>query len=390
MKESAVYWLWLRLLWPLGNRKTMRILEDFGSPEALFAADASAIRALSYLSSEEKETILLKDLSAARAEENMCRTLGVFILAQCDPEYPKELLTLPDPPILFYGKGDPSILSMYPKLTVVGTRRATPDGMTASLQFSRELAAGGVVIVSGMAEGIDGAAHSGALRARGKTVALLGCGIDVPYPASNLTLKDEVGEKGLLLSEFPLGTAAFRTNFPYRNRVLSALSDGTLVVEAGRKSGALITAHGALDEGKSVYALPWSVDHIAGMGGNELIRSGGAQMVLSATEILKDLLSLPREKTEDAGRNIRSRKVSEVLEAAEPKSAAKPRKASCPQKPAVSPKEEAILSAIGSTDSFDRIQNLCGIPTGELTGLLVMLEIKGLIKKEPGKRYYLK
>ena len=386
MEEKFIYDLWLRLLRSVSDRKALRLIKELGSAEALFFADESRLQSLSYLKEEERSEILQKDLSAARAEAEACRDLGVFILTMNDPEYPKELCNLTDPPILFYGKGDVGLLSKHPKLTVVGTRRATPEGVSVTLKFARELAANGVVIVSGMADGIDGAAHSGALRARGKTIALLGCGIDVPYPVPNLHLKDEVGEKGLLLSEFPLGTPALSGNFPYRNRVLSALSEGTLVTEAGQGSGALITARGAVEEGKSVYALPWSIDHISGLGGNQLLKEGGAQMVLSPVELLRDLLRVP--SVEEKPHRVTPLDRADTPVAAEPwGKRSVPKRVFPSGNEALSPNEAAILAALRHTDSVDRLIEETGIPAGELVGLLVMMEIKGLVRKEPGNRY---
>lgn len=384
MNESTLYWLWLRLLRPLSDRKALRLLEDFHDPMAVFAAEEREIRPLTYLSSEEKTAILLKDLSLARAEQSACEALGVFILTMRDEAYPKELLHLPDPPMLFYAKGDVTLLSRHPKLTVVGTRHATPQGVSLTIKFAKELSSGGAVIVSGMADGIDAAAHTGALRTRGKTVAILGCGIDVPYPAANIRLKEEVGEKGLLLSEFPLGMPAHRNNFPYRNRVLSALSEGTLVMEAGQGSGALITAKNAVEQGKNVYALPWDVEHIEGLGGNQLLKSGGAEMALSAAEIMRDLLKLP-PSTEEY-------KKPKLTKAAEPHIVREktPQTSEAPAAISRTPQEEAVLRALKKTDSFDDLLSLCGIPAGEMRGLLVMMQIKGLIEEKPGKRYYKK
>ena len=375
VEERNIHWLWLKLKTDVSGRKCALLLGKFSDADAIYQADRSALTNIG-LTEKEITALLDKDISKARAEKEMCDALGILVLPCNHPAYPKELLELPDHPILFYAKGDLSLLGHAPKLTMVGSRKCSDYGKGVAFSFAKELAENGVLIVSGMAEGIDGASHMGAIRGRGKTIALLGAGIDVEYPIPNLDVKKEVEEKGLVLSEFPLGTPAYRTNFPYRNRILSALSDGVLVVEAGKRSGALITAHAALDQGKEVFAIPSDITRLEGEGSNRLIRDGEAQMVTDAAQVMESLTQVaPRPfmpVVPEMVQPTKKPKLTEVLQSS---------------KSALSPEEEQILEALGDGCEFEELMRRTGYSAGKLGGILTMMEISGQVKKLPGNQY---
>lgn len=378
MERTEVYWLWLSLK-KINNRKTIKLLEHFGTIEAVFAAGKEELTAINIFTPKEVALLLDKDLSAAEAELEMCDMCGIRLLTFSDPSYPSCLRALSDAPLLFYTMGDWSLLAAEPKLTVVGPRESDNYGNETAFHYSKELASAGVVIVSGMAKGVDGHAHAGALRGRGKTIAILGCGIDMDYPRENLELKKEIAEKGLILSEFPLGTEAYGRNFPFRNRVLSALSGSVLVAQAGKRSGALITAHCAIDQGKEVFAIPGNVDSLLSEGVNRMIRDGEATMALSPMDILSQLH--PQKKP------VFTPVVPEAaMKKAEEKTA--PLSGETKEKKrGGTPEEQTVLDALQVEMDIDRLGRALGIPIGELSSRLTLMEMSGLVEKLPGKRY---
>ncbi len=376
MERAELYWLWL-FLKGINNRKSIQLLKHLGSIDAVYQGDKATLSAVGTLTPKELSQLLDKDLSVAQAELEMCDTCGFRLLTFDSPYYPQVLRNLSDAPLLFYTSGDWEILKMEPKLTVVGPRESDQYGNDVAFTYAKELASAGVVIVSGMAKGIDGFSHAGALRGRGKTIALLGCGIDVDYPVENLELKREVAEKGLILSEFPLGTEPYKHNFPFRNRVLSALSDAVLVVQAGRRSGALITAHCAIDQGKDVFAIPGAVTSTLSEGVNRMIRDGEATMVISPLEVLSELHS--REKTvispivpEPAIKRVTKDDVRDTEKKTEMR---------------LTEEEKTILSAMEGEKDVDRLSRDLGMSVGELNSILVLMELSGLVEKLPGNRY---
>lgn len=285
---------WLRLILTpgVGPGQQRQLLAAFGPPEGIYAAGHSAIAAV--IGGPAARTLL--DHDATPAVEVALEWLsqpGNRLLTLGDEAYPAALLEIPDPPVALYVKGDAALLSR-PSLAVVGARNATPQGEANAESFSRALSEAGLCIVSGLALGIDAAAHRGGLAGPGSTVAVIGTGADRIYPARNAALARQIAEAGAIISEFPLGIGPLAHNFPRRNRLIAGLAQGVLVVEAALKSGSLITARLATDCGREVFAIPGSIHSPVARGCHQLIRDG-AKLVETAVDILDELRLAPRE-----------------------------------------------------------------------------------------------
>ena len=279
------YWVWLTTLPGLGQRTKLQLLEHFASPEEIYFAPEEELLLAEGVT--KTQCALLADKSLDRAEKVLedCAKDGQFLLTMDDAAYPARLRNIYDPPLLLYGKGSLPLFDEEVAVTVVGTRSCTPYGVKAASELGYELAKQGALLVSGMAKGIDGEALRGALRAGGFTAAVLGGGADVVYPAANRRLYEDITATGVILSEYPPGTEPRGEHFPVRNRLLSALSVATLVVEAPERSGALITAATALEQGREVFAVPGPFDAPMSRGCNGLIREG-AGLVCEAWDVL--------------------------------------------------------------------------------------------------------
>ena len=279
------YWLWLTNLPGLTNRSRWLLLEHFTSPEDIYYADESQILPVQGLSSEQAS--LLQDKSLRRAEEILaeCARKDIFIVTVQDAMYPSRLRNIYDAPLLLYGKGAMPLFDEEAAIAVIGTRKCTPYGVHAAETLGYEMAKQGALIVSGLAEGIDAAAQKGALRAGGFVAGVLGCGVDVVYPASSRRLYEDIAATGVLLSEYPPGSAPEGWHFPARNRIISGLSIAAVVAEAPEGSGALITANAAMEQGRDVFAVPGPIDSPTSRGCNALIRDG-AGLVMEAWDVL--------------------------------------------------------------------------------------------------------
>lgn len=279
------YWVWLTSIPGLSNRSKWLLLEQFSSPEEIYYAQEEQILLTEGLTTAQ--AALLQDKSLQRAEEILaeCARKDIFLLTVQDAAYPARLRSIYDAPVLLYGKGAMPLFDEEAAVAVVGTRKCSPYGAHAAESLGYELARQGALIVSGLAEGVDAAAQRGALRAGGFVAAVLGCGVDVVYPPSNRRLYEDIAVAGVLLSEYPPETAAEGWHFPVRNRIISGLSVAALVVEAPVRSGALITARTALEQGRDVFAVPGPIDAPLSRGCNELIRDG-AGLVMEGWDIL--------------------------------------------------------------------------------------------------------
>ena len=287
-KSETVYWIWLSL--KLGNQSVafQPLLEQYGSsPLEIFKLKSKDLEGDARLNADQKAALCDKDLSESMSIFNYCKKNGVGILAYDDPLYPESVKRMKDPPILFYYMGNLPNLNKKLCISVVGTRRMTEYGMRSAYKISYELASAGVVVVSGMALGIDSVASAGAIAARGTTVAVLGCGIDVIYPKQHRKLRRIICENGAVLTAYHPSTPAYRNNFPERNAIISALSVGTLVAEAPMHSGAMLTAESAAEQSRTVYALPGSIEWPTSEGPNHLIKEG-ATAVTCARDILQE------------------------------------------------------------------------------------------------------
>ncbi len=283
------YWLWLASRRNLSPREQLAVLRHFGTPEAAYCAEKSALSEVEGL----RSTASLEDKSLMEPEEilNECYRKQISILTYQDAAYPDRLRSIDDPPMVLYYQGTVPAIDTEPVIAVVGTRKASAYGLVQAKQLGYQLGRMGAVVVSGGADGIDTMAMKGALTAGAPVIGVLGCGVDVVYPAANRSLFEDVRTRGWLVSEYPPGTAAIGAHFPVRNRILSALSLGVLVVEAPEKSGALITARRALEQGRDVFALPANVDSATCAGNLRLLREG-AIVAADGWDVLKEYVHL--------------------------------------------------------------------------------------------------
>ncbi|HEV8702949.1 MAG TPA: DNA-processing protein DprA [Candidatus Polarisedimenticolia bacterium] len=318
----------------------------------------------------------------AREELDRARRQGAAVLTLQDESYPPLLRASSDPPLVLYVWGDlrpEDVLAV----AVVGSRRATPLGLQVAGDLGRGLAAAGFTVVSGLARGIDAASHRGALEGGGRTIAVLGSGLDRIYPVEHRSLAKSIVARGAVVTEFPFGSAPLRRNFPERNRIIASLTWGTVVVEAARGSGSLITADLAADEGRAVYAVPGSVDEPNALGTNELLRSG-ALLCRGAADVLEDLAP---QIVEAAGSIARWRSPQEPLPGLGPvgTEARAAREAAADLASA----EKRVLDQIPRTRGIgiERLGEACAMAPGALLATLLELELKGLVRQLPGRRF---
>lgn len=358
-------WLALTALPGLGPALIHRLLAVFGSPQAVLAAGQAAAQVEGIgprlTAVFNNPAALAQARSWAAQEQERAVKAGVRLLCRADSAYPSLLLQLPDPPALLWCRGDISFLQQ-PAVALVGSRLATSYGRKVSFLFARQLAEAGFTVISGMADGIDGQAHAGALAAGGRTIAVLGCGVDIVYPRFHSRLYGQILEHGLLISEYPLGTPPEGFRFPARNRIISGLSLGVVVVEAAARSGSLITARMALEQNREVFAVPGRIDSPQSEGVHHLIQQG-AHLAHSVEDILAELPTMSRK----------SEKQDSPLEI--------PDDLTGPEKNLLS-----LLDAASPTD-IEALTEQSGLPVSELHGLLLGLELKGLIRQLPGQQY---
>lgn len=289
-QEQDLYdWLRLSLTKGIGNETARKLLSVFGLPSQIFSTEFELLT--EYISAKSARALLQVPDDAMRSQINLTQDWlelpGNFLLSLADARFPPSLLSIPDPPLLLYVKGRLDLLDV-PTIAVVGSRNATAQGVLNAEKFSENLSHAGLCISSGLAAGIDAAAHAGALRGKGSTIAVIGTGPDIVYPARNRQLAHQIVENGCLLSEYPLGMPAIAGNFPRRNRIISGLAQGVLVIEAAAQSGSLITARMAAEQGRDVFAIPGSIHSPLAKGCHQLIKQG-AKLVESAQDILDEV-----------------------------------------------------------------------------------------------------
>lgn len=356
--ESLAAWLRLTLVPGIGGETQRKLLTAFGLPEVLFAAGRSAVSGV--IGSKAAALLLDSDNMASVATAlDWVNGSDQHIVTLADPDYPQALLEIPDPPSVLYVRGRLELLQRQ-ALAIVGSRNPTPQGIHNAERFAAAFADAGLCIASGLALGIDAAAHRGALAANGATVAFIGTGIDRIYPARNCELAREIGERGAIVSEFPLGTPVMAANFPRRNRLISGLARGVLVVEAAVESGSLITARLAGEQGREVFAIPGSIHSPQARGCHKLIKQG-AKLVETAQDVLEEL------------RGLTSAAAAGNAELA-PASAA-----------TATP---ALLDHLGYDPcGLDELAARSGLTAEALSVMLLHLELDGRVASLPGGRY---
>ncbi|MEO5658433.1 MAG: DNA-processing protein DprA [Polaromonas sp.] len=358
-------WLRLTLLPGVGNTTARKLLTAFGSAQAVFEQSSSALQKLGsdklagIVRSEPPQLAALVQTTLdwlQAADDRRIAVLG-------DAAYPPALLDIEDPPLMLYMLGalatsaQTATKTIANSLAIVGSRNPTPQGESNARQFARAFGSAGICVVSGLALGIDGAAHDGAMLGGGQTIAVVGTGLDRVYPKKHLELAHRIARQGMLISEFPLGTPPLTANFPKRNRIISGLSRGTLVIEAALQSGSLITARLAAEQGKEVFAIPGSIHSPQSRGCHALIKQG-AKLVEVAQDVLEELRFLPAALDETS---------ATPAEAAEPD------------------REDPLLTALGfDAASLDALQARTGLPTAHLQAQLLALELGGQVARLPG------
>lgn len=385
------YWLWLSALQGVRGATKLALLEQFQNPEAVYFAEDEA---LALVEMRRQEWSALKEHSLDNAEKALadCRRLGLRILPISDAEYPERLKNIYDPPILLYVQGQLPPVDEEVAIAVVGTRHCTPYGIAAAENLSYAMASQGALIVSGLAEGIDAAAHRGALRAGKPTVAVIGGGHDLPYPVCNRYLyQDIVAGGGAILSEYPPGTEHKGSHFPVRNRIISGLSLGALVVEAPRRSGALITAHAAMEQGRDVFAVPGPIDAPASAGAIDLLRDG-AMIAAESWDVLGHYAAqyphklnlktvtcpqpLGEEKEMEAAQPVEEKEELTILD--------------LEQEQGLTDDQIHILRSLdGRLLQVDEVMEVTRIPVRRVLSALTMLELEGYVRQESGKRFQL-
>lgn len=385
--SALIHWLWLAQLPNLSNQIRLALLERFETPERIYFADPAELLLTPGITRQQAEALSDHDLTAARQIQEDCHRLNIRILTIHDAEYPSRLKNIYDPPILLYLKGRMPVLDEEVAIAVVGTRDCTPYGEGCAKTLGHELAAAGAVVVSGLAKGVDAAAAHGALLAGGTVVGVVGNGLDVRYPRESRFLYDDVAASGVLLSEYPPGSEPAAWHFPARNRILSGLCVGTLVVEAPLRSGALITADTALEQGRDIFAVPGPIDAPASAGCNRLIQQG-AVLVTEAEDILREYEGRYPQK-------LRPRPYTEPPKPVgyQARQMAEPQPVLPTFDPAQHPTELTddqllILDQLGEVPMHvDDLIELTGIPTRRVLSALTLLEIDNLVKQYSGKCY---
>lgn len=388
------YWVWLSEVKGLTNRSKLLLLDYFGTPENVYYADEDEYRLVEGI--EPRQIALLAEKSLENADRILgaCSRLGLRLLTMQDADYPMRLRNIFEPPCLLYVKGQLPVIDEEVAVAMVGTRKASPYGIEAAEKIAYGLCKQGAVVISGAAAGVDSASHRGALRAGGKTIAVLGNGLDIVYPAENEWLYRDIAASGALISEYPPGTAAEAWHFPVRNRIISGLSLATIVVEAPEKSGALITAATALEQGRDVFAIPGPLDAEGSVGCNRLIRDG-AGLATESWDILREYQSRYPHKLHPDGEKLPPLpKKSEIFY---PERSKKPKVA-----PSGLPVINVRRNAEGLTDDqikvlrilddkepmlTDDIALRANVPVRRILSAVTMLEIDGYTRQEGLRKF---
>ncbi len=367
--DQYLGWVALALTPGLGARLAGKLLREFGSPDAVFNASLTALEAQRLPAAVAQAIHSRQPMSAAARELAQAQTAGIGLVSWDDPHYPHLLREIYDPPPLLYVRGNIELLDRH-AISVVGARRPTPYGNQIAERLGRDLAARGLVIVSGLARGIDACAHRGALSTpAGTTIAVLGCGIDTVYPKENKKLFEEIEKRGAIISEFPLGTFPGAQNFPIRNRVIAGMPLGVVCVEGAQYSGSLITARLAMEFNREVFGVPGNVTQPTSFGPNQLIKQG-AKLVTGWEDVIEELPTAVRAEllpVESPGAKERAELVEESL----------------------APTERSIYALLGVDEArhVDELVEASGLNSSEVLAALFDLELKGVVRQLPGKHF---
>lgn len=399
LDEEHRDWLALALVPGVGTAHFIRLLARFHAPGNVLKASEGALRdvvgpSLAQRIRQYREVVDIEAQELAMAE------YAAHLVTLEDSLYPVRLAEIYDPPLLLFVRGT-LIEQDVNSVAIVGTRRPTPYGLRMAEKFGRELAARGITVVSGLASGIDAAAHRGAIEGGGRTIAVLGNGVNVVYPPENAELMDQITRHGAVVSQFPMNTKPSKGHFPYRNRIISGMSQGVLIVEAPLSSGALITARQAAEQGREVFAVPGQIGVNNSQGPHALIREG-AKLVESVEDILVELelpvtALQPASRAAEPARKEPERRTPAAAPAPEPQRSPIPSPVQQPSPrpaaatataPPLSRTEQEVVSVLSPEGSFvDEIAAACHISVSEALSTLTILELKGLVRQFSGKRF---
>lgn len=366
MQDILLPWVWFSQLKGIPPRKRWELLRCFSDPVNLWHASAEELQSTGIVNAYGIGEIIGKR-AREEAERNLenARRQRISVVRYIDPQYPTHLKDIYNPPVILYVKG--KLNGNERCMAVVGSRKATEYGLSIAESIAYELSLRGITIVSGMARGVDSRAHNGALRAGGGTIAILGCGLDIVYPRENERLMEEIALSGAVVSEFAPGTPPKPAHFPMRNRIISGMSMGVAVIEAGERSGSLITADFALEQGREVFAVPGNINSTHSAGTNRLIREG-AKIVTEIDDILEELKIFT-----DVNNNNKQQY-----------NKAFPAKSAIPA--GLDEDEQRIFKCLTDGDlHIDIISSRCNLSIQHVNATLIMLELKGLVKQQPGK-----
>lgn len=404
--SNLKHWIWLTQRKGLAGQSAVRVLEHFGTPEQVNAADEGAYAQVGGLSQTAIRSLMDKSLDQADEVLGDCDRLGIRLLTLQDATYPERLKAIHQPPMVLYWKGKQIAFDEEAAIAMVGTRTATPYGVQVASRLSAELTRNGALIVSGMAQGIDAAAVRGALKMGGPVVSVLGGGIDVVYPKYHRDLYEDVAAVGALISEYPPGTETKGANFPIRNRIISGLSVGVVAVESGRYGGTLLTVGHALDQDREVFAVPGPVGAPESEGTNRLIQEGCAKLILNGDDVLCEFADRFPGKLKlgwdafpsPAAEEQRLEGAAVVPERREPPQAkekpARENRGGMPVlrwedcKNKLTDDQRSLLLALdGGTMSADDLVERTQIPARRVMSAMTLLQIQGYAAEESGKRF---
>ncbi len=370
-RDEELHWIALKMVPGLGTRKAGLLIEKFSNPQSVFRASKSDLEGAGISASVAQSIASGCSFDDAVDQQQKAINAGVELVPITDPRYPRRLREVYDPPVLLFARGHVELLQTL-NLAVVGTRRPTQYGIAATARLAADLAQAQLTIASGMASGIDTAAHRAALNAKGNTVAVLGCGVDVVYPSENRKLAAEIAADGLLISEFPMGSPPYPQNFPVRNRIIAGMSVGVLIVEGAQYSGSAITAKLAMEQGREVFAVPGNITSEMSWGPNLLIKQG-AKLVQEWNDVIVELQPEDRRRLIVNGqRQILGEEIAALPEG--------------PQAPLQ--KELLAKLKVDQKTSLDSLlESLEFQSSSEVSAALFELEMLGLIKKLPGLNF---
>jgi len=374
-QDEELHWLALKLVPGLGPRRSVQLIEQYRTPQAVFRASPSELEGAGVSGSVARSIASGCSFDDAVEQHQMMLNCGAALISVTDPRYPQRLRQIFDPPLAMFARGRVDLLGCL-QLGIVGTRRPTVYGVTATERVAADLAQAGLVITSGMARGIDTAAHKAALSVGGDTIAVFGCGVDLVYPAENRKLASDIAQKGLLLSEYSMGSPAYPQNFPVRNRIISGMSAGVLVVEGAQYSGSSITARMAMEQQREVFAVPGSIMSKMSWGPNLLIKQG-AKLVQDWNDVVVEL------PAEDRRTLIAKAQTRQGILPLDDRPAG--------EKPAeLSPMSRKLLNSL-RPDEPSHIDNLLEsfepASSSEIVAALFELEMSGLVRQLPGRNF---